>query len=35
MCGGRTSILHYGSLIEANNMYAPTPNGKKYECVVK
>jgi len=28
MCGRRCSILHYGPLIETNNMYAPTPNGK-------
>jgi len=27
LCGGRTSILHYGPLIETNNLYAPTPNG--------
>jgi len=28
MCGGRSSILHYGPLIETNNLYAPTPNGQ-------
>jgi len=28
MCGGRSSILHYGSLIEINKLYAPTPNGQ-------
>jgi len=28
MCGGRSSILHYGSLIENNYVYAPTPNGQ-------
>jgi len=27
MCGGRTTILPYGSLIDNNNLYAPTPNG--------
>ena len=26
MCGGRSSILHYGPLIETNNLYAPTIN---------
>ena len=26
MCGGRSSILHYGPHLEANNMDAPTPN---------
>ena len=25
MCGGRSSILHYGPLIETNYLYAPTP----------
>ena len=35
MCGGRSSILHYGLLIETNYMYAPTPNGQKPECVAK
>jgi len=28
MCGGRSSILHYGPLKETNNLYAPTPNGQ-------
>jgi len=28
MCGGRSSILHYGPLIETNYLYAPTPNGQ-------
>ena len=28
MCGGRSSILHYGPLIEINKLYAPTPNGQ-------
>jgi len=28
MCGGRSSILHYGPLIETNYRYAPTPNGQ-------
>jgi len=28
MCGGRSSILHYGPLIVTNNLYAPTPNGQ-------
>jgi len=28
MCGGRSSILHYGPRIETNNLYAPTPNGQ-------
>ena len=28
MCGGRSSILHYGPLIEINYLYAPTPNGQ-------
>jgi len=27
MRGGRSSILHYGPLIETNYLYAPTPNG--------
>ena len=36
MCGGRSSILHYGPLIETNFLYAPTPNGQfKPECVAK
>ena len=38
MCGGRSSILHYGPLIETNNLFAPTPNGQNVrlsECVVK
>jgi len=35
MCGGRSSILHYGPLIETNNLYAPTPTGQKSECVAK
>jgi len=35
MCGGRSSILHYGPLIETNYLYAPTPNGQKPECVAK
>jgi len=35
MCGGRSSILHYGPLIETNNLYVPTPNGQKPECVAK
>jgi len=26
MCGGRSSILHYGPPIENNYLYAPTPN---------
>ena len=34
MCGGRSSILHYGPLIETNYRYAPTPNGQS-ECVAK
>ena len=29
MCGGRSSILHYGPLIETNYLYAPTPNGQR------
>jgi len=28
MCGGRSSILHFGQLIETNDLYAPTPNGQ-------
>ena len=30
MCAGRSSILHYGPLIETNYLlvYAPTPNGQ-------
>jgi len=28
MCGGRSSILHYGPLIVTNYLYAPTPNGQ-------
>jgi len=28
MCGGRSSILHYGPLMETNYLYAPTPNGQ-------
>ena len=35
MCGGRSSILHYGPLIETNYLYAPTPNGQRPECVAK
>jgi len=35
MCGGHSSILHYGPLIETNYLYAPTPNGQKPECVAK
>ena len=36
MCGGRSSILHYGPLIETNNLFAPTPMGKPSdECVAK
>jgi len=35
MCGGRSSILHYGPIIETNYLYAPTPNGQKPECVAK
>jgi len=35
MCGGRSSILHYGPLIETNHLYAPTQNGQKPECVAK
>jgi len=35
MCGGRSSILHYGPLKETNHLYAPTPNGQKPECVAK
>jgi len=27
MRGGRSSILHYGSLTITNNLYAPMPNG--------
>jgi len=27
MCGGRPSIVNYGLLIQANNLYAQTPNG--------
>ena len=26
MCGVRSSIFHYGSPIETDNLYAPTPN---------
>jgi len=26
MCGGRSSILHYGQIIKTNYLYAPTPN---------
>ena len=29
MCGGRSSILHYGPLIDTSYLYAPTPNGQK------
>jgi len=28
MCGERSSILHYGPLIETNYLYAPTPSGQ-------
>jgi len=35
MCGRRSSILHYGPLIETNSLYVPTPNGQKPECVAK
>jgi len=28
MCGGHSSILHYGPLIETNYLYAPTPSGQ-------
>jgi len=35
MCGGRSSILHYGPLIETNYLYAPTPNGQRTECVAE
>ena len=28
MCGGRSSILHYGPLIETNNLYILMPNGQ-------
>ena len=35
MCGGRSSILHYGPLIETNYLYAPMPNGQKPESVAK
>ena len=28
MCGERSSILHYGPLVETDNMYAPTLNGQ-------
>jgi len=28
MCGERSSILHYGPLIETNYLYAPTLNGQ-------
>ena len=35
MCGGRSSILHYGPLIETNYLYAPTPNGQRPEYVAK
>ena len=35
MCGGRSSILHYGPLIETNNLYVPMLNGQKPECVAK
>jgi len=35
MCGGRSSILHYGPLIETNYLYAPTQNGQKPECIAK
>ena len=28
MCSGRSSILHYGPLIETNFLYGPTPNGQ-------
>jgi len=28
MCGGHSSILHYGPQIETNYLYAPTPNGQ-------
>jgi len=30
-----SSILHYGPQIVTNNLYAPTRNGKKPECIVK
>jgi len=35
MYGGRSSILHYGPLIDTNYLYAPTPNGQMPECVAK
>jgi len=35
MCGGRSSILHYGPQIETNKLYVPTPNGQKPACVAK
>jgi len=35
MCGGRSSILDYGPLIETNNMYTPMPNGQKSDWVAK
>jgi len=35
MCDGRSSILHYGPLIETYNQYAPRPNGQNPECVAK
>ena len=30
MCGGRSNKLHYGRLIETNNLYAPTPKTTIY-----
>ena len=28
MCGGGSSILHFGPLVVTNNLYTPTPNGQ-------
>ena len=35
MCGGRSSILHYGPQIETNYLYAPMRNAQTPECVAK
>jgi len=33
MCGGRSSILHYGPLIETNNLIAPNPWNPNWQSV--
>ena len=35
MCGGRSSILHYGPLTETNYTHAPTPNGQSPSVSLK